>query len=394
MGVVLLAEDVTLGREVAIKFIHAHLLDDGFRERFTMEARAMARVNHPNTLQIHSFGDHEGAPYFVMEYIAGITLDAWMSQHTLPDVDLSLRILEQVCAGVAAIHAAETVHRDIKPSNILIDSKESPHVADLGLAVLLRRGGTRPREIVGTPAYMAPEVAFPSTDGAEPGERADVYSLACVAYELLTGRSPFIAESAASMMFQHAAVAAARPSSLRACLPRSLDEAVLRALAKNPAERTSTVAEFGAALQAARAESPEPARILIADDNDDFREVLAGGLELAFPSAVIECVRNGRAALAAYDRSRPSLTIVDLSMPEVDGMALIRLLRTRDPSAVMPIVVMTGSGGPREWALLAAIGVDRLLVKPVALDDVVSLVQRLTVERSKTTRPPPPALPT
>ena len=383
MGVVLLAYDESLGRRVAVKFVLAQLLGAGFREKLALEARAMARVSHPNTLQIHAFGDHEGAPFFVMEYVDGVTLDVWMKRHPKPDLDLALAMLTQICLGVAAIHDAGTVHRDIKPSNILVDEKERPYIADLGLAILLRRGGAISHEIVGTPAYMAPEVAFPSMDDDGLRGHADVYSLACVAYELLTGHTPFAAQGGATMMLRHAAMPAPPPSTFRADLPRSLDAAILCALAKKPAERTPTVEAFRTALEAVRAETLHPTRILIADDNDTFRELLATGLEEAFPSAQIECARDGRAALDAFDRSRPSIMIFDLRMPSLDGMALAKLLRARDPEALVPMLVLTGAGGPEEWAVLSDLGVTRLLVKPVALEDVVSIIQRLMRDQSK-----------
>jgi serine/threonine-protein kinase len=312
-----------------------------------------------------------------MELVDGLTLDVWMEKHPRPDLDAALVMLTQICSGVAAIHAASTVHRDIKPSNILVDDTQRPRVADLGLAILLRHEGDLQHEIVGTPAYMAPEVAFPGSVGDGLGDRADVYSLACVAYELLTGRLPFVTDGDRAMMFQHAVLPPQPPSVFRADLPRTLDDAIMHALAKKPAERTPTVEAFRAALEAARTQTLDPPRILIADDNDDFRELLASGLEGAFPSSQIECVRDGRAALDAFDRSRPSVMICDLAMPNLGGMALAHLLRTRDPGALVAILVLTGSGGPEEWARLSAIGVHRLLVKPVVLDDVVSIIRRL-----------------
>jgi serine/threonine protein kinase len=125
MGVVVVARDETLDRKVAIKFVRSDLLDDGFRERFMAEARAMARVSHPNTLQIHAFGSHDGAPYFVMELVEGVTLDQWIVRNGgPPPLDVALKVMGQICDGVAAIHAANTVHRDLKPSNILVDAND------------------------------------------------------------------------------------------------------------------------------------------------------------------------------------------------------------------------------------------------------------------------------
>jgi serine/threonine protein kinase len=387
MGAVFLAEDTVLDRSVAIKLIHPWLLDDRFRERFTGEARAMARVSHPNVLQIYAFGEHDGAPYFVMEFVAGRTLEQWLADKTVPkDLDLALEILEQVCDGVDAIHAAETVHRDLKPSNILLDARLRPRVADLGLAVLREQEQPGGPEIAGTPAYMAPEMAFPSSPDPGLRARADVYSLACVAYELVTGRPPFGANTSLGLLVKHATAPVCPPSALRVGLPPGLDSAILRALSKDPVVRTPTVEAFCRDLAAARRGGSEPIRILVAEDNEDFRELLEVGLASDFPDAEIECVADGLLALAAFDRKSPSVVIIDLAMPGLNGMELTSLIRARDSSATIPILVLTASGCADDWKRLAAMGADRFLLKPVILDDVAALVRRSLQERSNSLR--------
>jgi serine/threonine protein kinase len=387
MGAVLLADDTLLDRRVAIKLVHPWLLDKHFRERFMAEARAMARVSHANVLQIYAFGEHDGAPYFVMEFVAGCTLEQWLANNPgQRDVDGALRILEETCQGLAAIHAAGAVHRDLKPSNVLLDAQLRPRVADLGLAILCQPEPSGRAEMVGTPAYMAPEMALP--DGLDPAlwARADVYSLACVAYELLTGRPPFEARSHLEMMLQHAITPVAPPSTLRVGLPSGLDLAIVRALAKDPLERTPTVEAFRRELAATRRGDSEPVRILVAEDNEDFRSLLELGLASEFPDADIECVGDGLAALAAFDRKSPSAAIIDLAMPGLDGIELTGLIRARDSSATVPIIVLTASGGVNEWKRLAAMGADRFLLKPVVLDDLVALVRRSLHERSSMAR--------
>jgi serine/threonine protein kinase len=392
MGAVFLAEDTLLDRHVAIKLIHPWLLDDRFRERFTEEARAMARVSHPHVLQIYAFGEQGGAPYFVMEFVAGRTLEQWLADKTVPkDLDLALEILEQLCQGVTAIHAAETVHRDLKPSNILLDARLRPRVADLGLAVLREQEQPGGPEIAGTPAYMAPEVAFPASPDPALRARADVYSLGCIAYELVTGRPPFGANTSLGLLVKHATAPVCPPSTLRVGLPPGLDVALLRALTKDPLERTPTVEALRRDLAAARRGGSEPVRILIAEDNEDFRSLLELGLASDFPDAEIECVGDGLLALAAFDRKSPSVVIVDLAMPGLNGMELTGLIRARDLSTRIPIIVLTASGGPDEWKRLAAMGADRFLLKPVVLDDVVALVRRSLHERSSSARLTPMA---
>ena len=394
MGVVLLAQDESLDRRVAIKFIHSSLHhgengDRGeFQERFTGEARAMARVSHPNVLQIYAFGDHEGAPYFAMEFVEGQTLEQWLARSGgVPDIEVAVQILDGICSGLEAIHAADTVHRDLKPGNVLLDTKLRPRVADLGLAMLCRDNAATP-ELVGTPAYMAPEIAFAAEYGPCTPSLADVYSLGCMTYELLTGRPPYEADGRGQMglILQHRIGTVTAPSLVRPGLAIELDAVVLRALAKDPAERTQTVQAFHRELMAAHSGSSEPVRILVADDHEDFRGSLELILGLEFPGAEIECVGDGIEALAAFDRKRPSVAILDHRMPGLDGMELTARIRERDPAATMPIIVLTASGGPREWAQLAAMGADRFFVKPVVVDDVVAMVRRCLKER--TSRPP------
>jgi serine/threonine-protein kinase len=382
MGVVLLALDETLDRRVAIKFTHPHLLSTGFRERFVTEARAMARVRHPNVVQVHAFGEHDDAPYFVMEYVEGRTLEQWLTENHGPvNLDVATRILDDVCHAVSAIHAADAVHHDIKPSNILLDDQLRPRVADLGLAVFYKQDSPNERQIVGTPMYMAPEIAFSKEANSRQRARADVYSLACVAYELLAGRPPFDGTGNIGMLLQHATKPVTPPSSFRPDLPPELDQALLGALEKDPQRRTPTVEAFRRDLVAACGKEREPVRILVAEDDDDFRDALRIFLSFQFPNAEIECVKDGEGALQAVDRKAPSVAIVDLRMPGIDGMELTGLLRARNVSAAMPIIILTACGGSEEWKHLAALGADRFLVKPVVMEDLVALVRRVLGER-------------
>jgi serine/threonine protein kinase len=396
MGTVFLAQDESLDRRVAIKLIRADLLDWSFRVRFTEEARAMARVNHPNVLQIYSFGQHEGVPYFVMEFVNGETLEEWLTRAGAPpDIELALRILDETCHGLSAIHAAKTLHRDLKPSNILLDARLRPHIADMGLAMFRRdeRSAARAKpEVVGTPAYMAPEVAFCRDVDPAHRSRADVYSLGCIAYELLTGRPPFPADNQVGQMFQHATVAAAPPSSLNPLLPPEIDEAILRAMAKDPAERTPTPEAFRRDLTRNRQISPEPERILVAEDDDDSRDALRVFLQWKFPDAEVECVGDGFSVVAAFERKVPSVVVLDICMPGLDGFKVTEQLRAREDSQKVPIIIVTASGGPVQWERLSALGADGFLVKPASLEDVVALVRRSMSDRiSSVARPQVPA---
>jgi len=394
MGVVMLAHDEVLDRDVAIKLIRRELVGErGLRERFLVEARAMARVQHPNVLPIYAFGEFDDSPYFVVQLVRGTTVEGWLSARpagTAPDLDAALDILEQTCLGVEALHAAETVHRDLKPSNILLDEDLTVRIADMGVADILRRTGAEgSKDIVGTPEYMAPETALQADVPPELAARSDVYSLGCLAFELLTGGSLFNAKGHLARMMAHVLEVPSRVSERRPELGDAFDEVVAGALKKDPSERTPSAEAFRRALVAARAGRKEPVSILVADDDEDFRGLLTLALSREFPGARIECVGDGSAALAAFDRRRPSLAIIDLQMPNLDGIQLTGLLRARDGTDAVPIVVISGSGGPAEWKRLSAMGADGFLLKPVNVKDVITLARRALAER--TSNPPPRA---
>lgn len=384
MGVVLLAQDLKLDRNVAIKLVRA----SGFeaadsRARFLAEARSMARVNHPNVLQIHSLGEHLGAPYFVSELVDGLTAEDWVGsfEDAPPDRATALAILDDVCRGVAAIHAAGTIHRDIKSGNVLLDLNLRARVADLGLSIA--RGETASGEdvIVGTPAYMAPEITLQRALPPELAHRADIYALGCLACELLTGKLPFQAVGTLPMMVKHTNTPAPRPSELSPALGQAFDAIVLEALAKEPAERTATAEAFRQGLIAAAQAADDPARILLVEDDEDFRDALTLALRQEFPAAHIEATGDGHAGLAAFIRVTPSIALIDFQMPGLDGLALTSALRALPAADKVPVLVLTASGGPKEWQQLKAAGADGFLVKPVNLKDVAVLVRRAIADR-------------
>jgi serine/threonine-protein kinase len=379
MGVVALAHDERLDRRVAIKLIKPELFAfPEMRTFFDTEARAMARVSHPNVIHVYAFGEHGAVPYFVMEYIEGRTVENWLRTRpagSLPDVDEAIRILDQACLGVEAIHASQTVHRDIKPSNLLLEDNGRVRVGDLGVARILESMESA-NVVVGSALYMAPEAALSEEGSAELADRRDIYALGCLAYELLTGRPPFQGATDMNVLSQHVLQDPAPPSTHRPDLAPGFDRIILRALAKDPRHRYPSVGAFRRALLAEHSGTIEPERILIADDDPDWLTIIAGALRERFPYARIDEVTDGVAALQAFEKEPYSVVLMDLEMPQIDGAELTVALRSLDASQRTPIIVLTAAGGPREWQRLSGMGADAFLVKPVNADDVEMLIRR------------------
>jgi serine/threonine-protein kinase len=379
MGVVLRALDERLGRSVALKVIRPTLYGPGFCTLFQREARAMALVNHPNVVGIYAFGEHGEMPYFVMELVQGKSLDRFLHENERPlELDRALRLVDQACLGLSAIHEAATVHRDIKPGNLLIDHDERLRIGDLGLAASYRDERTL-REVVGTPGYMAPEILRGEGDATP---MSDLYSLGCVAYELIVGRPPFEAKQDVTLTARHLIEPVRPPTKVRPGLPAGFDDVLLQALAKKPHERSASVEHFRRELKAARRRAFEPSRILVVEDDPDQREVLQQALEVEFAGSEIECVPDGAAALEAFERNPAAVVISDLQMPAVDGASLTQRLRLRPDAKTVPIILLTASGGAEEWRQLASLGADRFVVKPAHVGDLANTIRRALRERA------------
>jgi len=228
MGVVYRARQPDLDRVVALKILSPRLAADrSFVERFGHEAKALARLNHPNIVAVHDCGVEAGTPYLAMEYVEGENLRRLMAERRLKP-ERALAIVPQLCDALEYAHGQGVIHRDIKPENILSDRRGRVKIADFGLAMMIGAGAprlTQTNAVMGTPHYMAPEqVENPKTVD----HRADIYSMGVVFYEMLTGELPLGAFS--------------KPSE-KAEVHRRIDEIILRALAKEPARRYQTASE-------------------------------------------------------------------------------------------------------------------------------------------------------
>jgi predicted ATPase/DNA-binding SARP family transcriptional activator len=252
MAVVFLARDLKHDRQVALKMLLPEIGAAVGRERLEREILVTARLQHPNILPLHDSGEVEGTLYYVMPYVAGESLRARLTREPKVPVDEALRLTREVADALDHAHARGVVHRDIKPENILLADGHAV-VADFGIAKALSDAAastasvTATNVIIGTPAYMAPEQVAGDTSV---DRRSDIYSLACVLYEMLAGRPPWIATTTQALLARRFTE---EPTSLRVLRPEvteSIDRAVRRALAADPDVRFSTAGDFAAALVA------------------------------------------------------------------------------------------------------------------------------------------------
>src|ERR1700752_1270313 len=231
MGEVWRAHDTETDRIVAIKLLPAHLSDDEeFQRRFRREAHAAARLNDPHVIPIHNYGEIDGRLYVDMRLIEGRDLQTVLADGPI-DPARAVRIIEGVAKALHAAHEVGLLHRDVKPSNILLDRDDFAYLIDFGIAraadeTRLTKSGT-----IGTFAYIAPERLNPQT---EEDARADIYSLACVLYEALTGEPPFAGTTSAHLMYAHVNTPPPRPSTTQPGVPPQIDTVVATGMAKNP----------------------------------------------------------------------------------------------------------------------------------------------------------------
>lgn len=382
MGVVLQARDEPLQRDVALKLIQPELLSQrSIRTAFMAEARAMASIRHPNVVQVYALGQERGHPYFAMELYDGGNLERRLRERgpLLPEEVTS--ILRRVARGLSAIHRRGRLHGDVKPSNVLL-STDDDRVAltDMGLSHFLGQGSDR---VQGTPAYLAPERATATSVPAHLQSRQDVYALAVVAFEALTGRLPFEDSRADRLLEMHAHEEPPAASRVRPELGTHFDRPLRRAMRKNPRGRTPSCLQLVEELDEALAagSTRRPLRFLIVDDDDDWRELLGRSLARRFPGAQVEAASDGHLGIAAARHRPPDLAVIDLNMPGLNGVELTTALRHLASSEVLPIVVLSGQGGASEWHLLRKLGADRFLVKPTPLDELGDMIERLLARR-------------
>ncbi len=390
MATVYKAHHSALDRNVAIKVLPDFFAEDEvYRERFLQEARSVARLKHPNILNVFDFGQEHGITYLVLELVEGGTLAERIGRPM--DLEEVVKILRPIASALDHAHAQGVVHRDIKPSNILIHRDGTPVLADFGLAKMADsvRRLTATGTVMGTPEYMSPEQG----SGEPIGPASDRYSLAVVAYEMLTGRVPFQADTPAAVLLSHINKAVPPTRELAGELSGHIEDALRKALAKVPLERFDTATQFVAALtpaawvRSARPDSVVLARptqrnkaasrhvpsVLVVDDSAANRELIEACL------ADVECrVRlapDGPSALAAIESAAPDLVLLDVQMPGMDGYAVCKRIKANPGLRLVPVVMITALDRSEDRILALDAGADDFMSKPVERLELVARVR-------------------
>jgi eukaryotic-like serine/threonine-protein kinase len=311
MATVYRAYDTRLEREVALKFIRREEIGPAYLEqlfkRFEREAKSLAQLSHPNVVKVYDYGEFEGVPYLVMEYLPGGTLKQRMGR-TMPAAEAA-RLLLPVARALAYAHHENIIHRDVKPANILITRSGEPMLTDFGIAKILSGDGgatalTGTGVGLGTPDYMAPEQW---TNEVVP--QTDVYALGIVFYEMVTGRRPFTADTPAAVLLKQMQDTLPRPQSFAPDLPDQAEQLLYKALAKDPQERFATMDLMAAALENLIREPEAQAETRLA--SKDTQQTVE-----AKPAPRVPAASTATVVMPPSAKTEPEATIVSSAAPK------------------------------------------------------------------------------
>jgi serine/threonine-protein kinase len=312
MSTVYLALDEVLDRPVAVKLLHREISEEADQlERFRREARAAARLSHPNLVGVIDAGEDDGRPYIVFEYIEGRTLKRRLQEEGRLPIDEAVAYAIEIGRGLTAAHARKLVHRDVKPQNVLIDPDGRAKVTDFGIARSLEQQGmTATGRVLGTTDYVSPEQAM----GEDVDERSDVYSLGVVLYEMLTGDVPFRAETQVGVAMKHVNEPMPDVQTRRPEVSAAVASVVDRATTKDPRDRYGTVAEMVRDLEqtleveAARRGGTSGEATSVLDSVPAHRRRLGGRRRISGPGIALAIVLLALAAAAVILATRLDLS--------------------------------------------------------------------------------------
>ena len=340
MGTVYHGYQPSLDREVAVKTLSDSFANnETFVARFQREARAAASLVHPNVIQVYSIGCEQGIHYFAMEFVKGMDLSEHLQAGRRFSFEESLDVIIQVAQALVGAEEVDLLHRDIKPSNIMLTEKGLVKMTDFGLAKTIDNELTQAGTVVGTANYMSPEQG----QGLHLDTRSDIYSLGIVFYELITGRPPFLADSAPAVLYKHAYEVPPAIKSLNPEAPVPISEIIMRMLAKEPDKRPQGAGELLDELRrvrsvlqgktpvavpaAANSGAPESISQVASDvlQNSVLIVDKLGLLPALFGSILQEqgltfnVVKDGKQASESALNRQPELIIIDMDITDPNG---------------------------------------------------------------------------
>ena len=275
---VYLVHDTVLDRDVAFALLKTETLDEEAKTRIKREAQAMGRLgSHQNIVTVHDFGEQEGQPYLVIEVMEGGEVEKLIEK--APDhrlrLEQAISITKSICLGLEFAHSKGIIHRDLKPSNVWLSADGTVKIGDFGLAVAVDLSRlTQEGMMVGTASYMPPEQAM----GGQVTNKADLYSLGAMLYEMVTGRPPFIGDDWVNVVSQHINTSVVSPTWHRADLPAGLEVLILQLLEKDPDKRPASAGDVLKALESIEAGKieKEPSQVTAAPESPLYRRVFVG----------------------------------------------------------------------------------------------------------------------
>lgn len=380
-GDTLRAIDESLARAVLVTVMRREHAMAPLRDRVLERAKARSRVIHTNVASLYYFGEWHERPTIVSELVDGDDLPSFIASHRgRLSLDVAFDVIEQTLRGLEALHTLGAPHGGLRPAGIHVTDAMRVVITEVPVELPALLPGSEAL-LLAAPSYAAPELVDAALSGALPEATvaADIFAVGVIAYSLFTGFLPTDVPLASTSTYR----VPMRPSELSPGFSRAIDEPLLRALATDPAARHASAKQFREALASAREDRVSTAvkpRFLLVDDDLDYRAIATLCLQTAFNDAVVVAISTGREALERIERENYSLVLLDLMLPDMNGIEVTAAIRGSERGRDLPVVVVTGRGGAAEWRVLSTMGVQAFVVKPIDPRSFIDQVRR-TVER-------------
>ncbi len=378
MGEVYDALDRSLNRRVALKVVRPGIAPD----YLLREGRALAAIHHPGVVTVHAMGMHANVPYLVLERVRGLALDRMMDDRLERGerftVFEALDLLVSIADALHVVHKAGLVHRDVKPANVMLAPGGRVVLMDFGL-VLPDADRAGHRSVAGSLPFMAPEALTGDlTEGA--AHLVDVYALGVVGFELLTGREPFEGNDPNAVYRAKTRMPEPRVTTFRPDVPEPVADAISQLMAADASDRPQGAEAALWLLRNVRERVKtkgawKPLSVLVVDDDPDMRQALGTYVRAAVAGAEVESTGEGREALRAVRRHVPDLLLLDLDLPDINGLEVCMLLRGMELGEACTIVSVSARASKADVELLQMLGVQALEKGPQLMGEVMRLAR-------------------